>query len=350
MEARQSPTSQTPWFESNLLWGPLALVVSIILTAVPAKKHDQLWLLLFAWPFFGVFVWWLARKTREIWIIFILGILLSGMFLLWLSRWLQTEQPKTAIPPQVTASEPTSAVTPQVTVTPPTMLQSSKKNLQAPKQLSALPAQNYAPNGIANSGTIQGNATVNNGPPPMKMSDVDFAGYKVFARKMPMRKKFIVLLSTGDGDAFDLSKQLCEPAVALHWTRGCPRSVGPTVTPSGVQNTDLHGGRHEVTCFVIHGGFWDDGGTNSQHCSQEFAAEGRFFEPPDEIPTKGLTCYSNNWNDPDSVLFKSALREGGLVCNFIDHPFHLNAIEILRPLDSDMAGEITVVIGRPTPP
>lgn len=81
--------SAVPWYESNLFWGPLALAGGILLTVVAAMKHDLTWLLWFAWVCFGVVIWWLARRTREVLLISVLGVVVAGAGLLWLSNWLR---------------------------------------------------------------------------------------------------------------------------------------------------------------------------------------------------------------------------------------------------------------------
>ncbi len=78
----------TPWYESNIFWVPVSLAVGIILTVVAGMKHDLRWLLWFAWPFFGVAIWWLARRTQDVIILSALGIAVTGIGLLWLSDWL----------------------------------------------------------------------------------------------------------------------------------------------------------------------------------------------------------------------------------------------------------------------
>jgi len=35
-----------PWYESNMVWGPVALASGIVLAVVAAMKHDLRWLLL----------------------------------------------------------------------------------------------------------------------------------------------------------------------------------------------------------------------------------------------------------------------------------------------------------------
>ena len=84
--------AESSWYESNLLWGPLALASGIILTVIAATKQDLRWLVWLAWPCFGVAIWWLARRTREVLLTSILGIVVAGALLVWLSHWLRAEQ------------------------------------------------------------------------------------------------------------------------------------------------------------------------------------------------------------------------------------------------------------------
>lgn len=100
--------SAVPWYESNLLWGPLALAAAILLTVVPALKHDLSWLLWLAWACFGVVIWWLARRTREVFVITVLGVVIAGAGLLWLGNRLRQK----AIPDVSTVGTVSSGTTP----------------------------------------------------------------------------------------------------------------------------------------------------------------------------------------------------------------------------------------------
>ena len=53
-----------PWYESNLLWGPLGLAACIVLTVVAATKKDLRWLLWAAPPLF-LFCFWIAIKRTK---------------------------------------------------------------------------------------------------------------------------------------------------------------------------------------------------------------------------------------------------------------------------------------------
>lgn len=95
------PEIKTPWYESNLFWGPVSLVAGIILTVVAAMTHDLRWLLLFAWGCFGVTAWSLAKRTASTRIVFVLSMLLVGTCLLLLSDWLKPPLSPEAVQPVV---------------------------------------------------------------------------------------------------------------------------------------------------------------------------------------------------------------------------------------------------------
>lgn len=46
--------SSISWYESTLLWGAIGVFFGIVLTVVAAMKHDLRWLLVIAWPFWGM--------------------------------------------------------------------------------------------------------------------------------------------------------------------------------------------------------------------------------------------------------------------------------------------------------
>jgi hypothetical protein len=124
MEDNGAPNlSTTPWYESNLLWGPFALSVGIILAVVAATKHDLRWLLWFAWPCFAISIWWLSRRTREVLVVTILGTVIAGLGLLWLNNWLRPESVKVAVnalPPQALTPKSDPAPTSRTSPAPPT--------------------------------------------------------------------------------------------------------------------------------------------------------------------------------------------------------------------------------------
>lgn len=53
--------SKPPWYESNLVWAPLAVGIGIILAVIAAMVKDVRWLLIFAWPFLALGVWGFCR-------------------------------------------------------------------------------------------------------------------------------------------------------------------------------------------------------------------------------------------------------------------------------------------------
>jgi hypothetical protein len=71
-----------PWYQSTLLWGCLAAVLTIVLTVMAAMLKDLRWLLALAWPFASIAVWETARTLgvrvwwARTWAV--LGALLSG--------------------------------------------------------------------------------------------------------------------------------------------------------------------------------------------------------------------------------------------------------------------------------
>jgi hypothetical protein len=183
--AKESPVQRTPWFESNLLWGPLTLGGAILFTVVPTVKHDLWWIVWFAWPCFAVVIWWLSRRTREVFLISVLGNVLTGCGLLCLSNSLRPELIAVGTPqPQQVLS---SSVTPldhpatqsrkrskppisRIEETPP-RTQPSSPQTQLDAHVQAVPQQVFnAPGGINIGGGIVDHPTViNNGPPPLQI-------------------------------------------------------------------------------------------------------------------------------------------------------------------------------------
>jgi hypothetical protein len=181
----EKPTSEgVPWFESNLFWGPLGLASGIILTVVAAMKHDLRWLLWFAWPCFGVAIWWLAKRTREVFLVSIFGITLTGGGLLWLSHWLRPEQVSTVGPtPNSAAPAPEQVRVPQPLTQSPKSAPPRKKPIDQPLTPASKPSTDSpasqqpeqpaisAPYGIAIGGGTVNNPTVNNFAPPERHLD-----------------------------------------------------------------------------------------------------------------------------------------------------------------------------------
>jgi hypothetical protein len=226
----EEATTPPPWYESNLLWGPLALSAGIILTVVAAMKHDLRWLLWFAWPCFCVSIWWLARRTREIILVSILGAVLSGVGLLWLSSWLKPQQIASVLPVTPTAP-PTNLVQPtsvpkgaspaEPKVVPKPKVRAPLKgsdNSETPKvqpqnTVPAPPPVNYAPNGFAVSGGTLINPQVNNLAPVDRHVTADqITTLKQLAKMVPLGVSFGVR-SINTPDATTYAKEIHD---ALH--------------------------------------------------------------------------------------------------------------------------------------
>jgi hypothetical protein len=67
--AATANSEPTQWYESTLLWGAGSVFVAILLTVVAAMSKDVRWLLVFAWPLFGIAAWAVSRRltTRQFW-------------------------------------------------------------------------------------------------------------------------------------------------------------------------------------------------------------------------------------------------------------------------------------------
>ena len=96
--------------ESNLLWGPLGIGASIVITVIAATRHDLRGLLFVAWPCFVFGIWKLSQKLRyknlSRWIA-LLSAVLVAISLVILSNWLapaktQQQDQKDSDNPQVT--------------------------------------------------------------------------------------------------------------------------------------------------------------------------------------------------------------------------------------------------------
>jgi hypothetical protein len=93
--------SRVPWYETNLLWGPLAVGMGFVLTAVAAVKHDLRWLMWCAAVCFIFSFWALLRRRLRGWLLLVsitvIALIVCGISyqaIVWLSK------------PGVTAEEP----------------------------------------------------------------------------------------------------------------------------------------------------------------------------------------------------------------------------------------------------
>lgn len=96
--------------ESNLVWGPIGIACSIVLTVVAATKHDLRFLLWFAWPCFLLGVWRLSLhipyRALSYWATAVVGIA-AAIGLYSLGGWLNPEQPvRPSGPPQPAPTAP----------------------------------------------------------------------------------------------------------------------------------------------------------------------------------------------------------------------------------------------------
>jgi hypothetical protein len=181
-----SPDSKPPWYESNMIWGPLSVIVAIALTLVPALMHEFKWLLGIAWLVSLLPIWWLAKRTSEARIVLILGVVLSaalfGAGFMALSRMMPSPSPTTATvaagssqpgqsthPPEPKPEQPPVKST--VPHNPPRSkdLRQGAANRTSPPSAAATQPQppttiNSAPNGIAISGGTVDHPMVLNQP------------------------------------------------------------------------------------------------------------------------------------------------------------------------------------------
>jgi hypothetical protein len=115
---------KTTWYESNLLWGP----VGILLTLVARTKQDLRWLLWFSLPCF-MWVWWTWTKRIQN---MSLRLILTGMCLLFvvgglygLNIWLRPKPDQIA--PEVSQLSTSTAPQEQIVLTPATKPDPRKK-------------------------------------------------------------------------------------------------------------------------------------------------------------------------------------------------------------------------------
>jgi hypothetical protein len=108
--------------ESNIVWGPIGIASSLVISVVAAMKQDLRWLFIFAWPLFAIGIWKLCRQVpyRRLgnWIA-LLMTLAVGLTLLWMNAWLSPKAKPvvqaTAIMPTIVKVEPRI---PQLAATP----------------------------------------------------------------------------------------------------------------------------------------------------------------------------------------------------------------------------------------
>jgi hypothetical protein len=265
----------SPWYESNVFWGPLSLAFGVILTVTAAVKHDLRWLLLFAWPCFGIAIWWLARRTREVLLISVLGTVLAGAGLLWLSGWLRPQQSATAVlapssptqPPHQQASptsEPIPAQIPQPV--PKTTIPRSQRTSPAPTHPVVTPSPSAAlppignnhqgGNGDCQANALGGNATVENScngrvPPPPRI--IPSEHYKALRDYLAATPSKVIVSVSGGKESYDFAHALYNLLKDAGWTMedGDVRAtmpIGPPWEGTTVkfQGTPIPAGQREL--------------------------------------------------------------------------------------------------------
>jgi hypothetical protein len=252
----------TPWYESNLLWVPFSLAFGIILTVVAGIEHDLRWLLWCAWPFFGASIWRIAQRTREVWIVFLLGVILVGAGLWWLSNWLKPEQTVTTVvpTPQPTPKNPAPEPQPQAKPAPKFF-----KPTAPPK---ALPAPLQQGNGGAVGGGItagpcskfqvggsNNNASVDCGQPSRRLTDSEINDLASCLSKD--HGDVNIMVPQGDAEAYAFAEDWLKVFHKAEWT---------------IKDDSVHQG-------IYGGGFWTgtriqaQGTINSDGASATYAPQ-----------------------------------------------------------------------------
>src|SRR5271157_5839701 len=89
--AQSESSSNEKHHESNLVWGPLGMGFSIVLTAISAMRHDLLFLFFVAWACFAFGAWRVSKQIRykalRNWIAAVTSVV-AAFGLWWLSSWL----------------------------------------------------------------------------------------------------------------------------------------------------------------------------------------------------------------------------------------------------------------------
>jgi hypothetical protein len=197
-----------PWYESGLFWGLTTAALALVLAAL--TDHNLRWLLWVAWPCTILLAFWLAKRTREFWMIAVLGSALSSAGLFWLYQRLKPPPGQVVMtfkPEQIGTPTPTtSSLPPQV----------SSKLLPKPK-----------PGGSIRNRTQQkGNGNTAN--PGLNTGSVKQGPSGVFQ----------------NGGSGNVAAPICAPP---------PRQVNPQMLLDAVRN--IQG---------IKGGIWDDSSTDAE--------------------------------------------------------------------------------------
>jgi hypothetical protein len=115
--------SESPWYERNSFWGPLALGIGVLLTVIAAMKHDSRWLLIVACPCFLLASWGAVRQISRPWakhlLMFFIAVLICGS-LFWLNVWLRPTKGLVVVGPPVSGQPNTQlAPAPPASFEPP---------------------------------------------------------------------------------------------------------------------------------------------------------------------------------------------------------------------------------------
>jgi hypothetical protein len=185
-----STNPAAPWYESNLIWVPLAFAASIVLGLILTVQHDLRWLLWVAWALTAVSVWMFARRTRELVLVAILGTVLTGFCFLGLNSWLgstylflaakppspvttvpandaQTQQPEVMPRPQIShhVQQPRS-----VPVVPPSGKGANETVIPPGTHIEQKSTGPCSPN-IVGSGNTASCTQINQAPPDRHLTD-----------------------------------------------------------------------------------------------------------------------------------------------------------------------------------
>jgi len=195
----------TPWYESNLLWGPVAIALSIILTVVAAKLRDVRWLLWIAAPPFTFGFWAICRpltsRLLRRSLVALAGVIVCcSLFLLY--RYLPRPDISTNQPPTQSHPLPLRAPEPAPPKTYPSRKERKETTAARDHAKPATPAVapsvgtiNQGPCGVIQVGGTQNTATGGNCTPiPFRtLTDTQRQGIKIFLAGIPSS----VLVSVG---------------------------------------------------------------------------------------------------------------------------------------------------------
>ena len=224
---------QVPWFESNLLWGPVALGAAILLALVVAMKHELRWLLGFVALCFIFVLWALVRRRLKAWLLVVVvsigGLLICGG-IYWMYRWLgqpeagrQNERTdtvaqsptaqQTPMPQSTDAMKKTTSHTVRATATPV-----NQKPAPAPSSISqeCAPGASCAMSSGQQGGITAG--TINYGSQPRTISDEKVTAV---ADALSLNRGTITIRTINQtGDTLDYAFRWNTVFADAHWSVG----------------------------------------------------------------------------------------------------------------------------------